>query len=221
MALNKVIVLFCCVLVAASLAYAKGWHGITPLRSTRADVEKQLGPAKDPTKEHVSMHETENEEVIVEYSTGPPCGTGWPGVWRVPRGTVINIIVHPKREVRFADLHLDEGQYKETDNEGHGPPYFYYTNKPDGIQYEVTQGRVMSITYFANQKDSTDLRCSERSDGSSIQSVNSSQCQTSPSPTQNKPEDVRAVDFKNFTYPWSLSFLQPRMSENFAMASAK
>jgi len=145
-------------LVIASLADAKEWHGIVPLHSSRADVERILGPAKDPTKEHVSKHETENEEVTVEYSTGLPCGAGWPGVWRVPRGTVINIIVHPKKELRFADLHLDERQYKKTDNEGHGPPYFYYTDEKEGIQYEVIQGLVMTTTYFHAAKDNN-LRC--------------------------------------------------------------
>lgn len=71
----------------------------------------------------------------------------------------VGIIIHPKKELLFADLHLDERKYKKTDNEGHGPPYYYYTNEEHGIQYEVTQGRVMSIVYSAAAEDAKKLRC--------------------------------------------------------------
>jgi len=72
--------------------------------------------------------------------------------------------IFAKQELRLSDLHLDETRYKKTDNEGHGPPYFYYTNEQEGLQYEVTQGRVMTITYFATQKDSNELRCPSSGD---------------------------------------------------------
>lgn len=158
MSITKIVLSFWFVVVAAGLSHGKEWRGIVPLHSTRADVEKLLGPSKEAQKQHVSTHETENEVVLVEYSTGAPCGSGWPRVWRVPRDTVINVVVHPKRDLWSADLHLDERNFKKTDNQGHGPPYFYYTNEKDGVQYEVTQGRVMTITYFHAAEDEH-LRC--------------------------------------------------------------
>lgn len=147
-----------CLLTWPIIGHAKEWRGIVPLHSTRADVERSLGPASKDSNNVVTRHETKDEEVRVQYSTGEPCGTGWPGIWRIPAGTVVTISVYPKEEVRFTELLLDESRYKKTDNEGHGPPYVYYTNEEEGIQYEVTQGLVMAIRYLPASRDNH-LRC--------------------------------------------------------------
>lgn len=160
MSFTKTILTCCCLVAAASLSYAKEWHGIVPLQSARADVERILGPAKEPAREYVSIHQTENEVILVEYSTGSPC-SGGVNIWRVPRGTVIDIRIAPKRVLDFANLHLDESKYKITAG-GHVPGYTYYTDSKEGVQFEVTQGRVMSITYLPTAKDHNRLRCSVR-----------------------------------------------------------
>lgn len=157
MSFTRTILICCSLVVIASLSHAKEWHGIVPLHSTRADVERILGPAKDPSKEHVSRHETENEVVLVEYATGPPCGISGSSMWQVPRGTVVGMTVSPKRELPFSDLHLDKSNYKVTDG-GHVPGYTYYTDEREGVQIEVTRGLVMSTTYFPRAKDGY-LRC--------------------------------------------------------------
>ena len=135
------------------------WRGIVPLHSTRADVEKLLGPAKPSKQTEMSDYETENEEVTVLYASGPPCSNNGFRMWKVPHDTVVGIIIHPKKELLLANLNLDDRQYKKTDSQGHGPPYFYYTNEQEGHQYEVTQGRIMSIVYTGTAKDKNDLRC--------------------------------------------------------------
>ena len=152
----KVILSFCLVILSAALSYGKEWHGIVPLHSTRADVERILGPAKEPAKEYVSVHETKNEVVLVEYTTGDRC-SGGVNTWQVPRGTVISISVSPRSQLRFADLKLDTSKYKVTDG-GHVPNYAYYTSDTEGIKVEVTQGLVMSILYFPGA-ESDGLRC--------------------------------------------------------------
>lgn len=156
MSIRKIILSTCLALTAASLSYGKEWHGIVPLHSTRADVDRLLGPAKAPAENHSSIHETEREVVLVEYSTGEPC-SGGVNRWKVPRGTVLSVSVAPRAKVRFSELHLDESQYKVTDG-GHVPNYTYYTNDKEGIKVEVTGGLVMSISYFPGSKDK-ELRC--------------------------------------------------------------
>ena len=123
-----------------------------PLHSTRADVEKLLGASVPLANEHVSRHETESEVVVVEYATGPPCGTDGLNMWQVPRDTVIGILVSPKAELRFNDLHLDETKYEKTDG-GHVPNYIYYTDRKEGVNYEVTHGLVLTVSYFPAAKD--------------------------------------------------------------------
>ena len=156
MGVKEIILSTCLALIAASLSHGKEWQGIVPLHSTRADVDRLLGPSKEPAKNHVSIHETEREVVLVEYSTGEPC-CGGVNRWKVPRGTVLSVSVAPRAKVRFSELHLDESQYRVTDG-GHVPNYTYYTNEKEGVQVEVTQGLVMSISYYPGEKDD-DLRC--------------------------------------------------------------
>jgi hypothetical protein len=154
--INKIILSFCFAIFATGLSQGKEWHGIVPLHPTRADVERLLGRPKEPMKDYVSIHETEREVVLVEYSTGEPC-SGGVNQWRVQRGTVLSISVAPKTEVRFADLQLDISKYKVADG-GHVPNYTYYTSVEEGTQLEVTQGLVMSISYFAAATDAN-LKC--------------------------------------------------------------
>lgn len=153
----KIILSLCFVLAAAGLSHGKEWRGIVPLHSTRADVEQLLGLPAEPDKGLMSVYKLEREVVIVEYAAGPPCGSDGFHIWQVPRGTVLSIRVASKAQLLFSDLHLDESKYKVTDG-GHVPGYSYYTNEIEGIQYEVTQGLVMSTTYFPAAKDSH-LRC--------------------------------------------------------------
>jgi hypothetical protein len=157
MSIIKAIVSCGCVLAAVSLSYAKEWHGIVPLHSTRSDVERLLGPPRDPTKEDSSIYNTENEVVFIVYAVGPPCGPDGANMWQVPRGTVVGITLSPKAELRFSDLHIEESNYKITDG-GHVPGYTYYTDEKEGVKFEVTRGKVMSITYFHSAKDNH-LRC--------------------------------------------------------------
>lgn len=53
---------------------AKEWHGITPLHSTRVDVERFLGHA--PQKKQLTTYQTKKEAVSILYASGPPCGVG-------------------------------------------------------------------------------------------------------------------------------------------------
>ena len=153
----KIILSFCFIIVAAGLSHGKEWNGIAPLHSTRADVERLLGPPVERDNELMSVYKLEREVVVVEYAAGPPCGTDGFHIWQVPRGTVLSIRVAPKAQLLFPDLHLDVSKYKVTDG-GHVPGYSYYTDETEGIQYEVTQGLVMNITYFPAAKDNH-LRC--------------------------------------------------------------
>jgi hypothetical protein len=84
-----------CVILTNKLP-SEGWRGIVPLRSTRADVERELGEPIDDLK---SLYDTGKERVSVFYQQvrcptggqeGPQRG------WDVPVGTVLRISVSPK-----------------------------------------------------------------------------------------------------------------------------
>lgn len=139
-------------LVTAMPSSGKGWRGITPLHSTRADVERLLGPPEEPEKKHVSVHKLENEVVSIIYAAGPPCGKGMESGWQVPAGTVVDITVAPRTAMQLSDLKLDESKYKRM-NGGHLIDVVYYIDKEEGIKIEVIKDEVASITYFPAEED--------------------------------------------------------------------
>ena len=159
-------------LCLAHAAAAKEWRGITPLRTTRAEVERTLGPPArpgDPPSEKrgpSSHYETEKERVTVFYSQGG-CAKGG-SVWDVPFDTVISISVRPKRELPVSDLkeiddlNLDGPNFLRAVGRDKGSPT-YYVNEEEGILV-VTQGvkgggmRVVSVDYYP-PASAKNLRC--------------------------------------------------------------
>src|SRR4026209_378789 len=99
--------------VFASPAF-DGWKGIVPLRSTRTEVERQLGTPVAVCEETCS-YQAPNERVTLVYSTDP-CGSGDNNRWRVSPGTVVTIIVYPAEKPRFKDLKLNLRRFSKTKN---------------------------------------------------------------------------------------------------------
>jgi hypothetical protein len=172
----KAIILCFIVLVLGSYSHAKEWRGITPLHSTRADVERLLGPPAKVRNSAV-FYEFDKEEVSFDFANGY-C-EGEPDGWNVPRDTVTSIWVIPKPNVlKVSDLKLDESKYKkERDKE---VQYIVrYINEVEGISYEVdnsADGMVTLIKYLPAAKDNY-LRCGNSGKGSDLTN-NSPEIQT-------------------------------------------
>lgn len=141
----KVMTSYLCIVLAAVLTEAKDWHGIVPLHSTRADVEKLLGSPSEPGGTTYGLG---NESASIVYASGSPCAEGW----RVPRDTVIRITVYSQARLKLSDLRLDESKYKKEDDLELFD-FSYYTNTEEGLRITVQQGRVDSITYLPAAQD--------------------------------------------------------------------
>jgi hypothetical protein len=142
----------CAVLSVAAPAQtrrAAGWRRIVPAQSKRADVLRRLGkPASGSTS--YSSYEFEDEYARIFYADGKRCAAG--GGWNVPAGTVLSIVVTPRKELRVSDLRLDLGKL-EKEAAGDTPSHANYKDASAGITYEVFDkpgadyGRVLSITH--------------------------------------------------------------------------
>lgn len=145
-------------LLAVPGAEAKGWRGIVPLHSTRADVERLLGPPTEQHSEYSVVYRTENETLIINYAQGLPCGIGEKyGQWRVPRDTVESIFIAPNMGSSLSQLKVDESKYKKRSG-GDRPEDIYYINDEEGETLRVFQDQVMEITYSPAASDAH-LRC--------------------------------------------------------------
>jgi hypothetical protein len=128
-----------------------GWNGLVPLRSTRADVEKLLGAAREnyyPTFKYESEHGTAR----VRYSTGK-CRGGW----NVPIGTVLRIDVDPvsPEGKNLEALKMDKSKFSSAVDDA---LYQTWTNAEDGLRYHYAVGSLVTITYLPKRSDN-DLRC--------------------------------------------------------------
>jgi hypothetical protein len=140
-----------CLIVIFSIgAKAQGWRGLIPLHSTRADVERLLGPSSEPEK-FSADYELGDSVVSVEYSSGS-CRKEMKGGWNVQRDTVISIRIGFKDKAQFPPSKIDKRKFKK-ERSSHTPSITYYVNKKEGIMYEVQEGMVQSVEYYAVSKD--------------------------------------------------------------------
>ncbi len=132
-------------LILCGVSFAKNWHGIIPLRSTRQDVERKLGLSSYGGG---YAYETEDERVFFTYSSGE-CNAS--ETWNVPRDTVVMIITYPKTKLLLSNLQLNPKKYKKTKD--CSPGSFHYTDEDEGVSYAVDGDVVSEILYYPKGED--------------------------------------------------------------------
>jgi len=139
------------------LARAKEWRGIVPLHSTRADVEKQLGPPL-PQFKTLNIYDMGEERVFINYSVGA-CEKGWPYGFNVPADTVTSIQIYLMGKVALSGLNLDLSKFKQV-QDPHVGGILYYENNEEGFTVSVNkyEGEVRDYTYSPAAKDNY-LQC--------------------------------------------------------------
>lgn len=130
------------------------WRGITPLRSTRAHVEKLIG---NPTKPALSVYETKDALIHVVYSKNP-CEDGIAGRWNIPPDTIISFEVNPKKDVYIEDLNIDESKFRVITSE-HISSLTSYVNDDLGITVKARYEKIITVHYAPTTHDKH-LMCS-------------------------------------------------------------
>lgn len=140
------------ILLGGNSARAQGWRSIVPLHSTRADVERLLGPPTESSGKFSVWYKLTDESVNIRYSEGLPCGIGEKySQWRVPENTVVSVYV-TLRPVPLSHLGIDTTKYKKRSG-GHLPEDIYYISGEDGMSIRVLQGEVQDINYYPASAD--------------------------------------------------------------------
>lgn len=140
-------------ILAASLFQSPkktGWRGLIPLKSTRTQVERELGAFDLKCQ----CYRTEAEIVHVDYATGR-CTGQLPG-WNVPPETVLSITLSPTKNPQFSELETNLDEFVKTVDD---TVTAQYGNANTGIRYSVsTAGLVTEIKYSPTINDN-ELRC--------------------------------------------------------------
>ena len=142
-------------LLAGSVASAKEWRGIVPLKSTRADVERAFGIPKGKS-DAISYYKLANEIVVFNFENGGcdsdigKLGYGW----NVPLGTVTSIGVIPRGLHRLEEYN-SANKFKIDDA---GAGIVYYTDQSAGLTVETFQNRVTLLEHYP-QATQESVRC--------------------------------------------------------------
>jgi hypothetical protein len=119
-------------MTASNNCFGNEWRGIVPLKSSRADVERLLGPPSGP----LATYYLPDVTVDFWYSNcrcGDKCKDD---NWNVPPDTVTGIYVDVKGIVRLTDLGLDLSQFKKSRLADDVPGSFIYDNAKEGFTIE-------------------------------------------------------------------------------------
>lgn len=144
---STVLFLIGLMLILMQRANAQEWRKIVPLKSTRADVERLLGPND---KSFGVDYELTDGVLSIEYSSGP-CRKERRGGWNVPEGVVISFSFSAKNRPRETDLKLNRKKFRRV-IDTHTGGITYYINDVEGITYEIQQGRLDSVEYYPPKK---------------------------------------------------------------------
>ena len=147
------ILIYCAwlILVTAGTSSAQGWRGLVPLHSTREDVQRTIG---NPTDYYYSLR---NETVLIEFSSGTCKDAANEDSYKVPAGTVTQIMVIPKSELSLKTLNVDIAKYKKS-VDGEIKEHVFYYKEGGGESIEVFDGQVQSVTYTPLASEAS-LRC--------------------------------------------------------------
>jgi len=122
-------------LIFTSTSQAKSWRGITPLKSTRADVERLLGKPNN-----LGRYQFENERASIHYAeTG--CDRPSDCTCLVPKDTVLHVFVTIEVEMKFSALKIDKAKYEKR-RDRHLLTFVSYSNADEGVVYIVADDEV-------------------------------------------------------------------------------
>lgn len=128
---------------------AKSWRQITPLRSTAEDVTKLSESCKET--ETRCQFTLEDQEVMVVFSGSK---VGDLECKRIPKGTVLAVIIKFSRPRRLRDFQLKNKKFKVFDPSY--PPdmgYKTYYYAKEGFLINTYKDQVIGLVYVAAKKD--------------------------------------------------------------------
>lgn len=141
--------------VASEYSVANEWRGITPLRSTRADVVRLFNQCSD--QREACAFTLGNDKVYILFSGGLTDDHG-DCARRLPSETVMFIDVELKATPKIKSLNLDKKQFRTFNP---AEPYKMevkgYWTESDGLLINTLRGKVIQIDYLAAAADKS--RC--------------------------------------------------------------
>lgn len=145
------------IFTAATFGYGQSnsWNNLTPLYTTRAEVEKLLGKPVDNVCAFNCRYEFAGDVVSVRY-VQKTCDAGG---WNVAPETVLNISIYPKKDIdkSFDELNLDRKKFSVSVDD---ILFGRWVNPDEGLLYGFDDtDRFLKVVSYLPKKSDNNLRC--------------------------------------------------------------
>lgn len=135
------------------------WRGLSPLQSTRIDVERTLGPPSQNFENQLMIYYSPDAVVRFGFSSNPKCRQKLPYTsWDVPADTVTAIDVTLKHSRSVEETGIDLSNFKKTKGDYDVIGHYYYWNSDGDFGVEVNNNYVKGYLYRSGVKHKN-LRC--------------------------------------------------------------
>jgi hypothetical protein len=152
---TRLFLLLSVLLVTSSSLFAKAWHGIEPLQSTRSDVIRVLNQCSD--QKEACVFTLDNEDVYILFSGGlsqkySDCTE------RLPPETVMFIESRQHSGAAFQDFQFAKREFTESSLVGSWRTkrpvrYHLYANSKDGLALKAREGKVVQVVYLPSSSE--------------------------------------------------------------------
>jgi hypothetical protein len=149
-------------LVSAQVPSMTHWRGLSPLKSTRMDVERTLGlpERKIDNRQHQMTYYLPDVTVFVYFFSNPKCEQKLPYTsWDVPSDTVTAIDISLKRPPSVAETGIDLTKFKKIEGSSDMVDRYFYLNADDGFSIEVGGNNNVTNYHYRPGSKQQKLRC--------------------------------------------------------------
>lgn len=160
------------------------WRGITPVRSTCEDVKKILKVEKCSLP--ISEYTLPDYRVRVSFANDDCASSQL--AWRVPKGTVISLVITPRHAMTVSQFGIDLARFDRRRGE-EIVGVEHYDNVQEGVSVELFQGLLTNVVLSPRKSDDT-LRCKSISQAESAQ--------TDPTCCNREASDVMKQAWQQF-----------------------
>lgn len=145
--------------VSAQMPSTTDWRGLSPIQSTRMDVERTLGPPDQKIENDQLTYYYPDVVVYLHFTSNPKCGRKLPYTsWDVTSDTVTGISVVFRHPRLVSETGIDLTKFKKVKGDYDLVGRYYYINSEDGFAIEVGNNYVVGYHYGPGSKLSK-LRC--------------------------------------------------------------
>ena len=146
-------------LASPQMPSTKDWRGLSPLISTRMDVERTLGPPDQKIDNEQITYYYPDIVVYFHFTSNPKCGQKLPYTsWDVMSETITGISVTLRHPRLVEETGIDLTKYKKTKGDFDLVDRYHYVNPDNSFGIEVGKNHIVGYHYQPGSKQSH-LRC--------------------------------------------------------------